>query len=86
MCLCCIIFIITVLLLHVKVTDRERDFEDILTIIKQTKEFNWEIVIKETLLQTELNDGWVLLDLEKTLQRLKEHTFIPQKYFDMLYG
>ena len=64
-------------------TDRENDFEDILTILHKTENFNWKFVMTEALQQKE---GWILLDVEKTLQRLKKYIEIPQIYFDMLYG
>ena len=68
------------------VTNRENDFRDIRTIISQDKDFNWQYLIEEVSWQYEHGDGWVLLDVEKMMQELKEYVFIPEKWFKGLYG
>lgn len=68
------------------VTERDKDFEDILTIVKKTKNFNWQYLIDEVLWQYRHGDGWVLLDVEKMLQELRKYVFIEEKYLQQLYG
>lgn len=67
------------------ITEREKDKEDILTIIKKDKNFNWQYLIDETVWQDKHGDSWAILDLEKTMQELKQYIFIEQKYFKQLY-
>lgn len=67
------------------VTSRERDFDDIQTILSQRKQFNWDAIIDEAKAQAKKGDGWILLDLEETMQKLKDKFFIPEKYFKKLY-
>jgi hypothetical protein len=64
------------------VTSRERDFADILTILDNVKDFNWDSLIEETLLQSKIGDGWARLDVEQTLLKLK----VPDEYLKKLYG
>ncbi|MFT4313388.1 MAG: DUF6036 family nucleotidyltransferase [Candidatus Woesearchaeota archaeon] len=70
------------LVLLKSLTDRENDFEDILTILENTNDFDWKYVIETAKKQ---EDNWVVLDLEQTLQKLKIHVEIPREYFDLLY-
>ncbi len=67
------------------VTERDKDFEDILTIVKKDKMFDWNYFLDEVLWQTQHGDGWVLLDVEKMMQELKKYVFIEEKYFKKLY-
>lgn len=67
------------------VTERDRDFEDILSIVKKDKNFDWNYFLDEVLWQTEHGDGWILLDVEKTMQELKKYIFIEEKWFKKLY-
>ena len=67
------------------VTERDKDFEDILTIMKKDQNFDWNYFLDEVLWQTEHGDGWVLLDVEKTMQELKKYIFIEEKWFKKLY-
>lgn len=66
------------------ITQREKDHEDIETIIKIEKDIDWSLVIEKTITQAK-NNEWLLIDLERTLQELKEITFIPSKHFTKLY-
>ena len=68
------------------VTERNKDFEDILTIVKKDKNFAWDYFIDEVLWQTAQGDGWVLLDVEKMMKELKKYVFIEEKWFKKLYG
>lgn len=68
------------------VTERDRDFEDILTIVKKTKDFDWQYFIDEVIWQFQHGDGWVVLDVEKMMKELKKYVFIEEKYFKQLYA
>lgn len=68
------------------VTDREKDFEDSLNIIKKTKDFNWPDLIEEVLWQYHHGDRWALLDMEKILRELKKYVFVEEKYLRQLYS
>ena len=67
------------------VTERDKDFEDILTIIKKEKNFDWQYLINEVLWQYKHGDSWILLDTEKMIKELKKYTFVEQKYLKQLY-
>ena len=68
------------------VTERDKDFEDILTIIKKDTQFNWQYLIDEVLWQHENGDTWVLMDTIKMLHELRKYVFVEQKYLKMLTG
>jgi hypothetical protein len=68
------------------VTERDRDFEDIITILRKEKNFDWQYLIDETLWQFEHGDSWALIDVEKMLRELKEYVFVPEKYVKQLLG
>lgn len=63
-------------------TERERDFEDILNLVNMSKDIDWDIIIDEANSQ---KDSYVLFDIEKTIRRLKETVFIPEKILKKLY-
>ncbi len=67
------------------VTERDKDFEDIITIIKKEKNFDWQYLVDETIWQHKHGDSWALLDVEKMLKELKEYVFIEEKYMKQLY-
>ncbi len=73
------------LILLKSITNREKDYEDIETIIKLEKEIDWELIINEAIKQKNTN-SWILIDLEETMQKLKKNIFIKKKYFDMIYA
>ena len=50
------------------VTDREKDFEDILTIVERESEIDWDLIIDEAVKQHRKGNNTILLDLEETLQ------------------
>ena len=68
------------------ITERDRDFEDIITITKKDKSFNWQYFIDEVIWQFQHGDSWVLYDTEKMLLELKKYIFIEEKYQKQLYG
>ncbi len=67
------------------VTNRDKDFEDIVTIVSKDKHFDWQYLVDEAIWQHDHGDSWVLLDLEKTMKQLKEYIFIGEKYFKQIY-
>jgi hypothetical protein len=73
------------LILLKAITRREKDHEDIETIIKIEKNIDWDLMVDKAITQAEKNE-WLLIDLEKTLQELKRITFIPSKYFQKIYA
>ena len=68
------------------VTHRERDFDDIQTIVNKEKSLNWELIIGEAIWQYHQGNDWGVLDLEETLEKLKKTTYIKKEYFDRLYS
>lgn len=73
------------IILMKSITQRERDFEDILTIVN-VDEIDWGIIVDEAIWQAEHGDKWIILDLEETLKQLKKHTFIKKADLDRLYN
>ncbi len=71
------------LILLKAVTSREKDLEDIETIIKVEKNLDWSYIIEEVIKQ---NNQWFILDLKETMQKLKKITFIPEKHFKRLHS
>ncbi|MBI3032068.1 hypothetical protein HYY69_01225 [Candidatus Woesearchaeota archaeon] len=67
------------------VTDRDKDFEDILTIIQKDKYFNWQYLIDEAIWQYQHGDTWIIYDLEETIKELQKYVFVEQKYLKQLY-
>lgn len=68
------------------VTNRERDFDDILLIIDKEKGIDWDAIIDEAIEQYNLGNEWMVLDMEECLQKLKKQTYIKEGYFDRLYS
>lgn len=73
------------IILMKSITRREKDFDDILTIIEKEKSINWKIIVEEAIRQAKHMDNWVVYGLEEIMQRLKQHTLIKKGYFDMLH-
>lgn len=67
------------------ITNRERDFEDIITILNLKKDLDFDFIINEAINQRK-NKEWILYELEETLQKLKKRFPIKQSYFDKLYS
>jgi len=72
------------LLLLKAITGREKDAEDIETIIEIEKNIDWQLIISEAIKQKNSNK-WILHDLESTMQNLRKKTFIKKQYFDQIY-
>ncbi|MBU1975781.1 MAG: hypothetical protein KKG59_05240 [Nanoarchaeota archaeon] len=72
------------LILLKAITRREKDHEDILTII-QKESIDWGVIVTLAIKQKK-NNEWILLDLEETMQQLKKVTFIKKKFFDQIYA
>lgn len=72
------------LILLKAITGREKDYEDIETILEVEKDVKWEQIVELAVKQKE-NNEWILIDLEKTLQELKEKYFIKQEIFEKIY-
>jgi hypothetical protein len=68
------------------ITERQNDFDDIVTILKKEKSFDWQYLIDEVIWQFKHGDSWILLDIEKVMKELKEYVFIENKYVKQLYG
>jgi len=66
------------------VTERDKDFEDILTIVKKDKNFDWKYLIDEVIWQHKNGDSWATTDMEKTMRELSKYVFIEQKYFEQM--
>jgi len=66
-------------------TERRNDLDDIKNIVSKEKEFDWQYLIDETIWQHENGDQWAVIDVERTLQALKDMVFIEKRYFDQLY-
>lgn len=66
------------------ITERDKDFADILTIVKKDKDFNWQYLIDEVIWQYNNGDDWILFDTEKTLKELKEYIYLENKYLKQL--
>lgn len=72
------------LILLKSITNRAKDFEDIETIAQIKKDIDWGLIVDQAALQRKRVD-WILIDLEKTMQKLKSKFFIKKKYFDRIY-
>ncbi len=72
------------LILLKAITGRDRDYEDIETIVNTEKDINWRWLVKEAIKQKKSN-SWILIDLEETLQRLRKKIFIKEEILDRIY-
>ncbi|MDP2750279.1 MAG: hypothetical protein Q8O89_05605 [Nanoarchaeota archaeon] len=66
------------------ITERENDYNDVLTICEKD-EISWDIIVDEAIRQSKNGDEWILIDLEETMNKLKEKFFIKEKYFKKIY-
>lgn len=66
------------------VTAREKDYEDIESIVNVEKDLNWDFIIDEAISQRE-RVPWILIDLEEKMQKLSKKIFIKERYFDKIY-
>ena len=67
------------------VTDREKDYEDIESIIQIEKDINWDFIIDEAISER-VKVPWILIDLEEKMQKLRKITLIKEKYFGKIYN
>ncbi len=72
------------IILMKSITQRERDFDDVRTIAEKD-DIDWKVIVDEAIWQAKHGDKWVILDLEETLQRLKEHVLIKKEHFSRLH-
>ncbi|MFA4886655.1 MAG: hypothetical protein WC595_00420 [Candidatus Nanoarchaeia archaeon] len=68
------------------VTSRQNDFDDIKTIVKKEKHFDWQYFVDEVVWQYQNGNDWAVLDAEKMMKELKEYVFIEEKYSKQLYA
>lgn len=73
------------LILLKAITGREKDYEDIETILELEKDIDWKIIINSAIKQKKSNK-WILIDLEETMQKLRKKYFIKEKYFKQIYN
>ena len=66
------------------VTERQNDLDDIQTILTKESSFDWQYLIDEVIWQYQHGDGWVLIDMIKTIKELKRYVFIEEKYLKQL--
>lgn len=66
------------------ITNRDKDIEDIETVLRAEPSMDWESIINLAIKQRKSNQ-WILIGLEEKMQKLKKITFIKKKYFDMIY-
>jgi len=72
------------LILLKAITGREKDYEDIETILEIEKNVDWKQIIENATKQKK-NNSWILIDLEETLQQLKKKYFIKEEIFKLIY-
>lgn len=66
------------------VTNREKDYEDIETIVKAEQGIEWKTVV-DLAVRKRKSVPWILIDLEEKMRKLKKITFIKKEYFDQIY-
>ncbi|MFH1181792.1 MAG: DUF6036 family nucleotidyltransferase [Candidatus Woesearchaeota archaeon] len=66
------------------ITNREKDYEDIETIVKVEKDVDWNGIV-ELAIAKRKQVPWILIDLEEKMRRLKKITFIKKEHFDQIY-
>lgn len=74
------------LVLLKSVTERDKDLEDMLTILKMDRRFDWQYLVDEAVWQHLHGDSWAVMDLEKAMKELKRYMVIDGKYFRQLYA
>ncbi len=73
------------LILLKSITNREKDFEDIETILSLEKSIDWNYIVDRAIGQRK-NNSWLLIDLEETLQRLRKIVFLKEELFTRIYS
>ncbi|MFH1409554.1 MAG: DUF6036 family nucleotidyltransferase [Nanoarchaeota archaeon] len=72
------------ILLMKSVTNREKDFEDMESLVKNKPLFDWDYVIDKAIKQRK-HQSWILLDLEEKMQRLSKICIIKKEFFSRIY-
>ena len=72
------------IILFKSVTNREKDFEDIETIVKLEPNINWDLIV-DLALKQKGNNPWILIDLEEKLLKLKKIAIIKERVFEKIY-
>ena len=72
------------LILLKAITSREKDYEDIETIVEVEKNIDWDSII-DAAIQKRRQMTWILHDLEETMQKLKKVAFIKKGHFEKIY-
>ncbi|MGM5484344.1 MAG: nucleotidyltransferase [Nanobdellota archaeon] len=72
------------LILLKSVTGRDKDHEDIETLIETKEDIDWDSIVDKAISQRK-NNQWVLIDLEETLREIKKKFFIKNRIFDRIY-
>jgi hypothetical protein len=72
------------LILLKAVTNREKDYEDIETIVMTEKNIDWNLIV-ELAIQKRNQISWILIDLEEKMRALKKVAFIKKEFFERLY-
>jgi len=72
------------LILLKAITNREKDYEDIETILSKEKNVDWGNIVDEAILRRN-KISWILIDLEEKMLQLKKKTLIKKEYFDRIY-
>lgn len=72
------------LILLKAITSREKDYEDIETIMEIEKNVDWQKIVDLGIQQKKHNE-WILIDLEETMQQLKKKYFIKKEFFESIY-
>jgi hypothetical protein len=73
------------LILLKSITNREKDYEDIETIVQKEKDIEWKTIIEAAISQRK-NIPWILIDLEEKMLKLRDITLIKKEYFDRIYA
>lgn len=73
------------LILCKAITNREKDFDDITTIVKLNKDINWNLIIEYAISQKK-NNSWILIDLEEKLRALQKIIFLKEALFEKIYA
>ncbi len=66
------------------ITNRDKDIEDMETIVTKEPSIDWDQIITLAVEQRK-NKSWILIDLEEKMQHLKKIVFIKKEYFARIY-
>jgi hypothetical protein len=73
------------LILLKAVTSRQADYDDIEAISNNNKNLDWNLITDEAIKQAKKGDTFIILDLEETMQKLKNAILIKKEFFKKLY-